>query len=162
EGGLRRRTVVDRGDEPVPAARQRLNKAWGLRPVPERAADLEDAAFQHPRLDVRLGPYGREELVLRHELASMRHEQAQDRKRLGCQQQALVGGGLPAAPETLVNRIELEWRELLHACPSTVGMAGAPADGQEEGMPASLMASATPAASAARHSTSALEQAACE
>src|SRR5712691_3624377 len=123
------------GDEAVPASGQRLNKPRGLRPVSKRAADLEDAAFQDLRLDVRLGPHRREECLLRHQLAGMRHEIAQHGKRLGGEQQALVVCRLPVAPETLVDGIQPEWRELLHARPSTVGMAGAA--GQDGGVPRS-------------------------
>src|SRR5262249_56202092 len=67
--GCRGGACVDRSDEAVPAPRQRLNKPGRLRPVPERTADLEDAAFQHLRFDVRLGPHRREEFLLRHPLA---------------------------------------------------------------------------------------------
>ena len=113
-GGRRRRSVVDRGDEAVPAPGQRLNKPRGLRPVPERAADLEDAAFQDLRLDVRLGPHRRKELLLRHQLSGMLHQIAQDGKRLGRQQHALVVGCLPAAPETLIAGVQPEWGKVLH------------------------------------------------
>src|SRR5439155_17525570 len=39
-----------------------------------------------------------------------------------------------ATPETLIDSIQPEWRELLHDCPYNVGMAAA-ADGQEGDMP---------------------------
>ena len=54
-------------------------------------------------------------LLLRHQLAGMHHEIAQHGKRLGGEQQALVVCRLPVAPETLVDGIQPEWLELLHA-----------------------------------------------
>src|SRR6266446_749560 len=75
---------------------------------------------------MRLGPHRREECLLRHQLAGMRHEIAQHGKRLGGEQQALVVCRLPVAPETLVDGIQPEWRELLHARPSTVGIGAIP------------------------------------
>ena len=105
---------VDRGDKPVAAPGEGLNKARGLRPVAERTADLEDAAFQDLRLDVRLGPHRLEELVLRHQLSRMRHQITQDGKRLGRQQNALVRSRLPEAPETLIDRVQPEWGKVLH------------------------------------------------
>ena len=94
---------MDRGDEAVSTPGQRLNKPRRLRLVPERAADLEDAALQDLWLDVRLGLHRLEEFLLRHQLPSMLHEIAQDSKCLGRQQHTLVLGRLPGAPKTLVD-----------------------------------------------------------
>jgi hypothetical protein len=109
-----RGAVTDRGDKPVPTPGQGLNKPRGLRTIPERAADLEDAAFQDLRLDVRLGPRRLKELLLRHQPSSMLHQIAQDGKRFGRQQQTLGLGGLPEAPQTLVDGVQPEWGKVLH------------------------------------------------
>src|SRR5208337_4207423 len=51
---------------------------------------------------------------MRHQTSGLLHQMVQHCERLGRQQDALVGALRPAAPQTLVNGVEPEWRELFH------------------------------------------------
>src|ERR1700722_1867717 len=85
-----------------------------LRSVPECSSEIEDELFDGLRLDVSTWPHSIEQLVMRHQLSGVLHQIAQNRERLGRQQDALVGALIPAAPKTLVDCVEPERRKLLH------------------------------------------------
>lgn len=93
---------------------QSLDKEGLARPVAQRASEIEDELFYSLRLDMSVWPHRVEQLVMRHQLTGVLHQMAQNRERLGRQQDALLISFRPAAPQTLVDGVEPEWRKLLH------------------------------------------------
>ena len=104
----------DDSEKPVPAPMHSLDKERILRSVPERSSEIEDELLYGLRLDVGTWPDGIEQLVMRHQLSGVLHQIAQNRERLGRQEDALVVALIPVAPKTLVDGVEPERRKLLH------------------------------------------------
>src|SRR5262249_2246971 len=90
-------------DEPVAAARHRLDEARRRGVVPERSADLVDADLEHGLGHVRVAPSGAEQLLLPDELPAVLEEASQDGERLRRERDDLV-----AEEELLVDDVEHE------------------------------------------------------
>jgi hypothetical protein len=80
----------------------------------ERACSYKGAGSVTILTDMSFWPHRIEQLVMRHQLSSVLHQIAQNRERLGRQQDALIAAFIPMAPQTLINEIQPEWRKLLH------------------------------------------------
>src|ERR1700676_3229894 len=82
--------------------------------VPERAAHIEDVAFQDFRLDERIGPQRIEEFVRRHQPAGVLDQVPQDSERLRRQPDTVVTSGFQVPPQALVDGVQPEWIKFLH------------------------------------------------
>ena len=108
--GDRRRTrsrgggrLRDAGDEPVAAPVRRLDEAWRLRVVAERAPDFADADLQRAVGHERIRPERVEQLGLLDQAARPRREILEQRQRLGRQ-----GDGARLSVELSAGGIEPE------------------------------------------------------
>ncbi len=109
---MRLRTRADRRDETVSAARHGLDEARIPGIVSERLAHFQHVVLQNLGIDIRLGPQGAENLVLRHQPARVLHQVSKHVECLGGQRSALVLSRIPAAPQTQIDRVEPESRKL--------------------------------------------------
>ncbi len=71
-------------------------------------------ALQHLGLDGGVRPQGLEQLCVCHQPSWVLNQIAQHRKRLGGQQNALVGLLSPVSPKALIDGVQPKWGELLH------------------------------------------------
>jgi len=88
-GGLLYPALAVCTDEPVPAPGQRFDEPWTLRMISQNAPDMQDLALEAFGLNVRIGPHGVEQVVLRDQPAGALNQMPQDSIRLGRQQDAL-------------------------------------------------------------------------
>ena len=84
---------------------QSLDKEGLLRPVAQRASEIENELFYGLRLDVSVWPHRIEQLVMRHQTSGVLHQMAHHCEGLGRQQDALVVAFISVAPQTLINEI---------------------------------------------------------
>ena len=89
-GGHRPGALAHGSDKPIPTPVQSLDKQRLLRRVLQRTSDFEDALLYGLRLDMSAWPHCIEQFIMRHEASGVLHQMAQDRKRLGRQQDALI------------------------------------------------------------------------
>ena len=102
--------------ELVPAPGQGLDISGILRIISQQVSDFKHVTLQNLGLYMSVGPHGIQEFVLRNQPAGAVHQISQNGERLRLQGKALVFAAVATPPKTLVDRVQPEWRELLHAC----------------------------------------------
>ena len=80
----------------------------------QRFADLTHADAKRGIAHRDFRPDSAPEVILGDQLSGMLHQIAEHGKRLGSQQNALLVCSIIAAPQTLVDHVQPEWRKLFH------------------------------------------------
>ena len=107
----RRRRNGHRGNEAIAAPVHGLEAARRPDAVAQRLAQLANTVAEDPLAHRRPGPHRRKQGVFGHQLAGVRHQQAQHAEGFGGQ-----GHGLRSAPQLLVGQIEPVIGKAKHGC----------------------------------------------